>query len=186
MGNTSSSTDAEKDARWRAMYSGCVSYFPAVRGASVAELLALQRAARDEGGPRVVLVDCRSASEQRVSVIPGAITQGALQASMAAAMPSGAAGGGEQPLVVVCYCTIGFRSGLHAKALQQEHGGDDALDVRNLEGSLLAWAHAQQDLEDADGQPTRKLHVYGKRWDLAPQSYDTTWHGLLGSWTNIF
>ena len=174
MGNTSSSTDAEKDARWRAMYSGCVSYFPAVRGASVAELLALQRAARDEGGPRVVLVDCRSASEQRVSVIPGAITQGALQANM------------EQPLVVVCYCTIGFRSGLHAKALQQEHGGDDALDVRNLEGSLLAWAHAQQDLEDADGQSTRKLHVYGKRWDLAPQSYHTTWHGLLGSWTNLF
>ena len=71
--------------------------------------------------------------------------------------------------------------------------------VHNLRGGVLAWAHAQREFlgssspnTDADGDAdgdggstvsrTRALHVYGRRWDLAPSNYETTWYTMLG-WT---
>jgi hypothetical protein len=31
------------------------------------------------------------------------------------------------------------------------------------------------ELADATGAPTRRLHVYGERWNLAADGYETVW-----------
>ena len=46
--------------------------------------------------------------------------------------------------------------------------------VINLRGGLLGWLHAGG-LVHRDGAPVRKVHVYGKAWDLAPSSYETVY-----------
>ena len=50
----------------------------------------------------------------------------------------------------------------------------EGVEIRNLEGSLLSWTHAGGELVD-DAGPTERLHVYGKRWDLAPEGIETIW-----------
>ena len=101
-----------------------------------------------------MLVDVRSDEERAVSTLPGAVSQEAFEATA----PAGP---------VVTYCTIGARSGEYADGLRKQ-----GRDVRNLAGSLLAWTHAGGPLTDAEGEPTRRVHVYGKRWDLIHSDYE--------------
>ncbi|MEM7051301.1 MAG: rhodanese-like domain-containing protein [Acidobacteriota bacterium] len=146
----SAMTDAEKLAEIRQMYDGYRSDFPEVEDISAEELLALR-----ENRP-VVIVDVRKTKERRISTIPGAITPEEL-----GTLPEGA--------LVVTYCTVGYRSGLHADKLRRQ-----GIEVKNLAGSLLSWAHAGGDLVDAEG-PTKRLHVYGKKWNLAPEAFEAVW-----------
>jgi sodium/bile acid cotransporter 7 len=44
----------------------------------------------------------------------------------------------------------------------------------NLRGGLLAWVHAGGKVYDANGE-TRRIHVYGRKWNLAPNGYDAVW-----------
>lgn len=108
----------------------------------------------------IVLVDVREPEEQAVSMIPGAITAEAFAAAEET----------YRDKRVVTYCTIGARSGVYADALRKK-----GFDVFNLKGSLLAWTHAGLPLTDADGQDTKRVHVYGKTWDLAAEGYEAVW-----------
>lgn len=152
-GAASAGSDAEKLARIAAMYADYRKGFPDVPGVSAQELAALQ------ANGEVVLVDVRTAEEQAVSMIPGALTQEDFEAERKRYEGSR----------IVTYCTIGARSGEYAAELQA-----DGLKVRNLEGSLLAWTHAGGELAGPEG-PTKKLHVYGKRWNLAAEGYEGVW-----------
>lgn len=106
-----------------------------------------------------VLVDVRSEEERAVSRIPGSITREAYLADPGRY--------GDRP--VVAYCTVGERSARFA----QEQAGQGRT-ILNFEGSILAWTHHGGALVGPDG-PTRRLHVYGSRWDLAAVGYETTW-----------
>ncbi|PCI36235.1 MAG: hypothetical protein COB53_10195 [Elusimicrobia bacterium] len=68
--------------------------------------------------------------------------------------------------LIVLYCTIGHRSGKYGRTLQEK-----GFRVRNLLGGVLLWAHTVGPLEH-EGEPTRRIHVYGKRWDLPPESFE--------------
>jgi len=103
-----------------------------------------------------VLVDVREPHEQRVSMLPGAISQQEFERDSTR----------YRSWVVVPYCTIGVRSGLYTQALREQ-----GFEARNLAGSALAWAHAGL-LFEADGIPTRRVHVYGADWNLLPQGYE--------------
>ena len=70
---------------------------------------------------------------------------------------------------IVIYCTIGLRSGLYAEELRRKGHA-----VRNLRGGILAWVHAGQDVVKG-GRPTRRLHVYGPKWDLLPDGHVAVW-----------
>ncbi len=107
----------------------------------------------------VVLVDVREARERAVSTIPGAIGREEFERD-----PDRFAG-----RAVVAYCTIGHRSADYARRMTA--AGHRVL---NLRGSLLAWVRAGGPLV-RDGAPTRELHVYGPRWDLAPEGWRTVW-----------
>lgn len=128
--------------------------FPDVPGIDASAL----RAALDADA--VVLVDVRTLEERATSTIPGAISREEFEERAHELRGS----------AVVTYCTIGYRSGAYAEQLLGE-----GWDARNFVGSLLAWTHAGGDLVDSEGQPTQRLHVYGERWDLAPDGYETVW-----------
>lgn len=104
---------------------------------------------------RIVSVDIRDREEQNVSMLPGAMTESEFLAD-----PEKFNG-----CNVLCYCTIGYRSGLFVK----QHGNRFPF-LRNLYGGLLLWLHAGGSLEHG-GEKTCRVHVYGPRWALQPVGY---------------
>lgn len=124
--------------------------FPAQPEISVAEWLA-----RPKGRP-AVLVDVREPHEQRVSMLPGAITKQDFERHSAR----------YRSWLVVPYCTIGLRSGLYTRELRGR-----GFEVRNLAGSALAWAHAGLPFE-TKGKATRRVHVFNADWNLLPRGYE--------------
>lgn len=142
---------AERVARVEEMYEG----YRRLGFAKVPEIDAAGVVALD----RPVLVDVRTPAEQAVSMIPGAVTRDVFDANREAY-----AG---RP--VVAYCTIGARSGLYVKKLI-----DDGIDARNLRGSLLLWTFAGGALEH-EGQPTTRVHTYGKKWAIVADGYQAEW-----------
>ena len=109
----------------------------------------------------IVLVDVRTGRERAVSTLPGAISAGDFEDRLAELAAEGK--------TVVAYCTIGARSSDYARKM-----GKRGVRVLNLEGSILAWTHAGGDLVNGTG-PTRRVHVYGRRWNLAANGYETVW-----------
>lgn len=139
--------------RVQQMYEDYRKDFPAVEGISAPELR--ERA----GNEPVILVDVRTPEEQRVSKIPGAVTSQEFEADRER----------YRDAAIVAYCTIGARSGRYAAGLME-----DGFQVRNLEGGVLAWTYAGGDLVGPDG-PTRKVHVYGRRWNMVADGYEAVW-----------
>lgn len=109
---------------------------------------------------RLLPVDVRTPAERAVSTLPGAVTGEAYLADPSIAADKQA----------VLFCTIGYRSGVQAAALAKR-----GLPVANLAGGILGWLHAGGTLVDARGQPTTRVHVYGRAWDLAPPGYTGVW-----------
>ena len=69
----------------------------------------------------------------------------------------------------IAYCTIGYRSAELARRLSAEDRP-----VFNFEGSIVAWTHVDGPLVGPTG-PTRKVHVYGDRWNLVAAGYEAVW-----------
>ena len=120
----------------------------------------------DQG--RVIFVDTRKPSEMAVSVLPGAITQDEFTKH-----PERLFG-----KTVVAYCTISYRSGIFARE-EAERG----IEVLNLKGGILAWILEGGQVNDAQGKPTRRVHVYGEKWDFAPSGWESVkfsfWEQML-------
>lgn len=145
-------TDPQRLERIDQMYAAYRLAFPHVPG-----IRALQLRAQLRAGARPVLVDVRPRIERQIATLPGAITREQLEADEAR----------YRDQQIVTFCTIGARSGRYAATLRRR-----GFDVRNLEGSLLAWTHAGGPLVDGAGQPTRRVHVYGRRWSLTADGYE--------------
>lgn len=142
----SSGTDAVE-----LMYQTYRKSFPEVRELTVSQLLKMK------AEQPVVLVDVRTDAERAVSIIPGAISEADFNAQRDQF----------RNVPVVAYCTIGYRSGLFAKAAS-------GVQIYNLAGGVLAWASAGQEFSNA-GTTTRRVHVYGTKWNLLPDGYVGVW-----------
>jgi len=153
MGWSEELTDEQKLKRINDLYRKYKRSFPDVPDVSVKELIAMKEK-KD-----VVLVDRRKKKEQEVSMLPGAITAREFEENIER----------YRDKTIVVYCTIGSRSGHYARDLVEE-----GLIAYNLRGSILAWIHAGQKLV-SDGKETRRVHVYGRRWNLAPEGYEAVW-----------
>ena len=105
---------------------------------------------------RCVLVDVRTEAERKVSIIPGAISQVEYERTVGQTVEK----------VVVCYCTIGYRSARYAQAMKQRGVG-----ISSFNGSIIAWCQAGHSLTTPDGQDTTRVHVYGPKWNLLPPEY---------------
>ena len=125
------------------------------RGGEVPSITTEELAALLQNGPAPLLIDVREVEEYAVSRIPGALRAGdaKLEKVLAARDHSKNA-----PIVV--YCSVGVRSAKHGSRLQQEKGFRN---VRNLEGSLFAWANENRPMENSAG-PTRYAHPFDRLW----------------------
>ncbi len=108
----------------------------------------------------VTLVDVRAPRERAVSQIPGAIPEAVFEQRLDEF----------EGRPVLFYCTIGYRSGLATKRWRRR-----GIEAFNLRGGILAWTHAAGPLVDPNGKPTRRVHVYGKRWNLLPPGWEPLW-----------
>jgi sodium/bile acid cotransporter 7 len=146
-------SDEARRERITRLYKEYRKSFPEVAGVSPAGLRLLRERVN------VVLVDVRSAEERAISVIPGAVAVEDFEADLDR----------YRDAAVVTYCTIGLRSGLYAQRLLR-----DGTRAFNLEGSILAWVHEGGTLQGPEGT-TRRVHVYGRRWNLVPDGYEAVW-----------
>jgi rhodanese-related sulfurtransferase len=103
------------------------------------------------------IVDVRSPRERAVSIIAGAVSSEEFEAQLEE----------HRAKHVLAYCTAGCRSGAYAETLREE-----GLDAFNLWGGVLSWAQEGRPFVTIDGQPTRRVHVNGERWDVLPLDYE--------------
>ncbi|MGW8323467.1 MAG: rhodanese-like domain-containing protein [Thermodesulfobacteriota bacterium] len=118
--------------------------------------LAMDLAKRSE----VLFVDVRPLEERSVSMIPGAVTEEQFLSNI------------EQyrNYIIIGYCTISYRSGKLAQELMNKQG----ITMYNLRGGLLAWVHDGGKIVTSKGE-TKRIHVYGRKWNLAPSTYEAVW-----------
>jgi sodium/bile acid cotransporter 7 len=102
-------------------------------------------------------VDVRTDAERSVSRIPGAIDGETILEDPSAYADK----------ILLAYCTIGVRSADWAAARRTE-----GLDVRNVEGSVMAWARAGESFVAPDGTPTTRVHTWSDRFDWLPEGYE--------------
>ena len=121
---------------------------------------------------RYVLIDVRPDEERSVSMISGAVTSDQFESS-----PD--TGQGRIPVV---YCTAGYRSGVYAQQANRKSNLTDATDdsaesrqILNLRGGILSWCQQGLPLQTPDGQPTQRVHIHGKAWNLLPEGYEAVW-----------
>lgn len=147
------SADIEKRHMIEKMYLNYRAKFPEVADidSSKAAQLATEK--------NIIFIDARNPKEQRVSMLPGAITARAFLKNTEK----------YEHHLKIAYCTVGYRSGILARKLNKS-----GITILNLRGGILGWVHAGGRVYDQNGQ-TDRIHVYGRRWNLAPESYETTW-----------
>jgi len=148
-----SESRADPQARIDAMYQEYCQEFPELPDVSVSDLPGMLKD-RD-----AVLLDVREPAEQDVSMIPGSVTLSEFHRD-----PSKYH---DRP--VVTYCTIGYRSGLQAVKLKEK-----GWDAYNLRGGILQWVRSGQNVINKQG-PTRRVHVYGQKWNILPDGYEPVW-----------
>ena len=143
--------DAAKQRRIEALYQDYRRDFPGVADISA------ERTMTSADPERLLFVDVRQSEEQVVSMLPGAITDKEFMKKP----------GAFSDRLVIAYCTIGYRSGEFAQKLREKE-----IAVLNLRGGILAWLHAGGKVYK-QGQAVNRVHVYGKKWDLAPSGYQS-------------
>jgi sodium/bile acid cotransporter 7 len=154
-------TDKEKKAAVYRMYNDYkLKDFPNVEDILPGEAMAMMTTRN------VVFVDTRKPAERAVSTLPGAISRDAFEAHPER----------YRDALVIAYCTISYRSGLFSETMAER-----GLPVLNLAGGILAWTLEGGQVVDGGGE-TRRIHVYGKEWDLAPDGYETVMFGPLDRW----
>jgi len=146
-------SEAEKRAKIETMYRDYKKDFADVADIAPAAAMELLK------NSPVVFVDVRAEKEQEVSMLPGAIIEQEFL---------------DHPeryrdKVIIGYCTISYRSGKLAEKLRTQ-----GVVMLNLRGGILAWVHDGGKVYDRNGE-TRRIHVYGRKWDLGPKDYEAVW-----------
>jgi len=147
--------DAKRREKIEEMYEGYKGKsFPGI--IDVEPRLAMDLASR----PAVLFVDVRPSEERSVSMIPGAVPEELFLANIES----------YRNHIIIGYCTISYRSGKLAQELKTRQG----VTIYNLRGGLLAWVHDGGKVVDQKGE-TKRIHVYGRKWNLAPSAYEAVW-----------
>ncbi len=151
-------SDAAKKEAVDRMYADYKQDFPNVADISPSKAMAQL----DRGG--VVFVDIRKPEEMAVSRLPDAISKQAFLDHRQRYADK----------TVIVYCTIGYRSGVFARDMRAQ-----GIEVINLRGSILAWVLEGGTVYDEQDIPSRRVHVYGDKWDYAPAGWESVKFNLL-------
>lgn len=63
---------------------------------------------------------------------------------------------------IIVYCSIGYRSEKVAEKLEKA----GYTNVKNLYGGIFDWYNSGQPVVDSLGNPTKKVHGYGRTWGV--------------------
>ena len=146
-------SDESKRAKIQKIYQSQRSRFPGIKEITPEELKEM------ESTEDLTIVDTRTLAEQEVSMLPGAITAEEFQKH-----PEQYKG-----TKVVAYCTVGVRSGMFVKNLEQTDW-----DAYNLMGAILGWTHVNGDLTSA-GCDTKRVHIHSPGMKLTAEGYEPIW-----------
>jgi sodium/bile acid cotransporter 7 len=136
-----------------AMYQSYKKDFPGVPDIQISDAMRLLQ----EG--KALFIDVREEKEQQESMLPGAVTEKQFLKNPEK----------YRDRTLIGYCTISYRSGKLAEKLNAQ-----GITLLNLKGGLLAWVHAGGKVYDQSGE-TKRIHVYGKKWNLGPVGYEAVW-----------
>ena len=146
--------DESSASDWRELYQEVVETFPDVPTLTASDAKGLI------ADKSVVFLDVRSPEERKISLIPGAIS---LEAFLARSEDY-------QNKKIITYCTIGYRSAMQTRALRSK-----GFEAYNLEGSLLSWISDNGPLVTPEGGSTKRLHVFGSKWNVVPDDYEAVY-----------
>ena len=110
-----------------------------------------------DSNSKIIIVDVRSVEERRISTIQNSITEETFYQNQDS----------YKSHRIVAYCTIGYRSAKFIQAIRKK-----GFHAMNLAAGILACLHVGGVVIDSSGTETKKVHVYGKKWALAPIGYD--------------
>lgn len=205
--DTDSGSSSSPSLSFQMVITGIKKMYPAVKNISTAELKELMRT--EEARARLVIVDARPEVEFSVSHIPSAVridpqTQNmddvrrTLQDQLVKDEPSSPDG---EPIHVVMYCSVGYRSSALAKRLRQalkaekndretamSHQSSPStapstvispsrIKIFNLEGCLFKWANEGRQMVDGRGSPTKFVHPYSTMWGQLISRDIRRWEG---------
>jgi sodium/bile acid cotransporter 7 len=143
--------EAHKRRNIQKMYNEYKKSFPGVQDISAMEAMEKMKQGR------VIFVDVRSAEEQAVSMLPGAISAKEFMLTPQK----------YENHLIIAYCTIGYRSGKLAEKFRKKD-----IPMVNMRGGILVWLHSGGKVY-REGDPVNRVHVFGKRWDLAPSNIES-------------
>ncbi len=146
-------TDREKRDRIEEMYEKYKRSFATVSDISPHQAMDLMK------NQKVIFVDVRRTKEQEISMLPGALKKEEFLKNLQKYKDE----------MIIGYCTISYRSGKLAKKLSKR-----GIIMLNLRGGILAWVHDGGKVYDQHGE-TKRIHVFGRKWNLAPQDYEAIW-----------
>lgn len=155
------SDTAKKETVYK-MYAGYKKDFPDIEDISPPQAMALleQNA--------VIFIDTRKPAERAVSALTGAVTKEEFLFNRDRYVGKTA----------IAYCTISYRSGKFARDM-----ATIGIDIANLQGGILAWTLEGGTVYDDQGNPTRRVHVYGDKWDYAPAGWESV---KFSMWEQMF
>ena len=159
----------DRRARLQSAIGEINSKFPQVSSLTPRQVLTLQQE-QPTTHKKVVFVDCRTREERQVSKIdPEALSEEEFLSQLESLK--------EKDIVVVSYCTIGYRS---AEFVTKYQGSIDGK-MYNLSGSLLSWIDegypVYRGVESSEyPEPVKEIHVWGKQFSqYAPEEYSCTY-----------
>ena len=102
----------------------------------------------------IYILDAREIEEYNVSHIPNAkyIGYDQIEESVLETIPKDAK--------VVLYCSIGYRSEKIGEKIKKK----GFTNVHNLYGSIFEWVNQGYPVVDKNGESTKKVHTYNRRW----------------------
>ncbi len=125
---------------------------------------------KDALRPVPILLDVREEREYAVSHQPEALRAESDPVAQLRRL------GASSRTSVVVYCSVGYRSALLARKLSQAGFSN----VRNLEGSIFAWANEGRPLVNSHG-PTDGVHPFDVRWGRYLEKSKWHWKPVISS-----
>lgn len=108
----------------------------------------------EESIKEFVLLDAREKEEYDVSRISDARYIGYKKPDFSAVSDV------DKDAPILVYCSIGYRSEKIGKKLKKQ----GYTNVYNLYGSIFEWVNQGKVIEDSNGDKTKDIHTYSKKW----------------------
>ena len=139
--------------------------FPDVSNITTKELQDVIEKSSDSN--KLLLIDTRKREEYEVSFISSA-KHLAFPASESDVKFFAEENITDQTEIIVCYCSLGYRSSKVVQTLSQVLGQDQTqkISVHNLEGSIFQWVNEGRSLSSVRGEVTESCHPFNTMWGL--------------------